>query len=303
MSDKAPAFQFYARDFLADGKVRLMSCEEVGAYLLLLLHQWTEGEIPEEISALAVICRVTPAKMRRMWAHLDACFQIDSDGKLRNPRMEAVRLAQQGFREKQRTKAEQRWAGKRDATAMPRHDSGIDSASPRHMPEACSASASATAKENTPPCSPPSRRPKAERASKIPDGFRPNEKHAQLAREMGVSLADEFAKFADHHRAKGSVFVDWDAALRTWLRRAGEMTAPRQARLPSIVTEGAHDAQQREISAKESAQAQALIAARERSGRLKEWARAGPEQRRRILNSIPLPERSQFVAEAEAGRL
>ena len=36
----------------------------------------------------------------------------------------------------------------------------------------------------------------------------------------GVDLAYEADQFRDHHTAKGSRFVDWDAAFRTWLRRS-----------------------------------------------------------------------------------
>ena len=34
--NKSPAFQFYARDFLADMKVQLMSMEQRGMYITLL---------------------------------------------------------------------------------------------------------------------------------------------------------------------------------------------------------------------------------------------------------------------------
>ena len=35
-----------------------------------------------------------------------------------------------------------------------------------------------------------------------------------------LRLRDELEKFADHHKAKGSKFADWDAAFRTWCRNA-----------------------------------------------------------------------------------
>ena len=43
---KAPAFQFYADDFLA-GTLE-MSQEEVGQFIRLLCHQWNRGSIPVE---------------------------------------------------------------------------------------------------------------------------------------------------------------------------------------------------------------------------------------------------------------
>jgi len=35
-----------------------------------------------------------------------------------------------------------------------------------------------------------------------------------------LRIDDELDKFADHHKAKGSKFADWNAAFRTWCRNA-----------------------------------------------------------------------------------
>lgn len=74
------------------------------------------------------------------------------------------------------------------------------------------------------PPQPPPERPPPERGRKraraLPGDLAPNAGCVSLARELGVSLEREFPAFLDHHRAKGSVFADWQAALRTWLRNA-----------------------------------------------------------------------------------
>lgn len=44
--EKAPAFQFYPKDFLTDGKVLCMSNEVVGMYIKLLAIDWLEDGIP-----------------------------------------------------------------------------------------------------------------------------------------------------------------------------------------------------------------------------------------------------------------
>lgn len=62
----------------------------------------------------------------------------------------------------------------------------------------------------------------AKRAAQIPDDFQPSDKHQALAAEVGVDLRREWPKFRDHHQAKGSTFKDWDAALRTWIRKAAD---------------------------------------------------------------------------------
>jgi hypothetical protein len=43
-----------------------------------------------------------------------------------------------------------------------------------------------------------------------------------------LSIEDEVEKFQDYHRAKGSKFVDWDAAFRNWCRNAEKFRAQAQ---------------------------------------------------------------------------
>lgn len=66
---------------------------------------------------------------------------------------------------------------------------------------------------------------KTTRASQLPSAFEPNDTHHRIARELGVHLAFELQQFKDHHRAKGSTFKDWNAALRTWIRNAAKFQA------------------------------------------------------------------------------
>lgn len=74
---------------------------------------------------------------------------------------------------------------------------------------------------------------KAKRACQLPADFAPGDDHRALAAELGLSLDREWSKFADHHRARGTVFKDWDAALRTWLRKSLDFgTKPGPASAP-----------------------------------------------------------------------
>ncbi len=99
MSDtlhRAPAFQFYADDFLA-GTLDL-SQAEVGAYVRLLCHQWNRGSIPVE-----------PEKQHRLAGgsvsvDVLAKFRLLPDGRLVNERLEQERQKQAAFRQKQREK-------------------------------------------------------------------------------------------------------------------------------------------------------------------------------------------------------
>ena len=93
---KAPAFQFYADDFLA-GTLE-MSQEEVGQFIRLLCHQWNRGSIPVETE-----------KQQRLtggFVSVDvlAKFRLCEDGLLRNQRLEAVRSERDRFLQQQSEK-------------------------------------------------------------------------------------------------------------------------------------------------------------------------------------------------------
>lgn len=83
---------------------------------------------------------------------------------------------------------------------------------------------------------PPQRKTAPIRGSRLPEGFAPNAHHEALATELQVDLRLEFQQFTDHHRAKGSLFKDWDAALNTWLRNAHRFSADRSKNGRSTAT-------------------------------------------------------------------
>jgi hypothetical protein len=64
-----------------------------------------------------------------------------------------------------------------------------------------------------------------DRKTAPPGEFEVTEEMWAWAQEQGVAHArveSETAKFLDHHKAKGSKFIDWDAAWRTWMRKSVE---------------------------------------------------------------------------------
>ena len=93
---KSPAFRFYADDFL--GGTCDMTQAEIGAYILLLCHQWNRGSIPVEPERQQLIARGSVTD------HVLAKFDMCSDGELRNSRLEDERSKQLAFNEKQRQK-------------------------------------------------------------------------------------------------------------------------------------------------------------------------------------------------------
>lgn len=66
-------------------------------------------------------------------------------------------------------------------------------------------------------------------ASQISNSFAPDDTGLSLAASLGVSVQEELPRFIDHHRAKGSLMKDWQAAWRTWTRNAEKFTRERKA--------------------------------------------------------------------------
>lgn len=107
--NKAPAFQFYAADFLTDTSE--MTCQEVGAYIRLLSLQWVNGGLSSDPMRLA---NIIGADFHAVWDGIKHKFSLCDDGKLRNPKLEQVRDTQIAFRNKQsesgKLGASNRWA-------------------------------------------------------------------------------------------------------------------------------------------------------------------------------------------------
>lgn len=112
---KPPAFQFYVRDYMTDETVMMMDLAQEGAYIRLLCHQWLEGSIPNDIAALARLCRVSSTKMKKIWQKVSPCFTDSGNGRLVNSKLDEQRQDIEGWRKKQsdagRSGAQKRWSG------------------------------------------------------------------------------------------------------------------------------------------------------------------------------------------------
>lgn len=89
-----------------------------------------------------------------------------------------------------------------------------------------------TPSESSPPAEQPQEKAQRktsgtpQRGCQLPADFYPDATGVDLAESTGVNLAIELPKFADHHRAKGSVMKDWQAAWRTWARNSVKFSGP-----------------------------------------------------------------------------
>jgi hypothetical protein len=74
-------------------------------------------------------------------------------------------------------------------------------------------------------------RRRADKAAPLPPDFSFTDDRRRFAEAGGVPDPGlEFAQFKDHHRAKGSLMYDWEAAWKTWCRNAVKYATQRQQR-------------------------------------------------------------------------
>jgi uncharacterized protein YdaU (DUF1376 family) len=93
---KAPAFQFYAADYLADESVQVMSVEEEGCFIRLLAYCWREGSIPADEDQLSRLCKGSNAYQ----TVIKRCFFPDpkNPSRLINQRLKIEAKKQEEFR-------------------------------------------------------------------------------------------------------------------------------------------------------------------------------------------------------------
>jgi len=205
---KAPAFQFYADDFLA-GTIT-MTNEERGAYIALLCIQWSKESLTE--NDFQRVCMGMPPHSQRI---CQSKFQIDAEGNYKNQRLETEREKQVQYRKKQTDNANKRWLGNATAYAT---------ALPADMPNSCSPSPSPTPNNKE-----ESIAPKSQRSRFVVPSV---EEVETACVEIGLP-ASEAGRFIDHYESKGwkvsgSPMKSWIASLRNWKRNRDE----RQQSLP-----------------------------------------------------------------------
>jgi uncharacterized protein YdaU (DUF1376 family) len=108
-SDKAPAYQWYPKDYESDEAVKLMTYEQEGIYRRLLDHQALHGGIPAEPRDIAMLVpKVSLKRFLAIWPRIAGKFAL-VDGRLVNRKLEKVKSATAAF------KASKEHAGKRSA--------------------------------------------------------------------------------------------------------------------------------------------------------------------------------------------
>jgi hypothetical protein len=77
---------------------------------------------------------------------------------------------------------------------------------------------------------------KNSRASSLPENFYPNDAGVTAAEAAGLNVKVEVANFSNHHASKGSKFIDWQAAWRTWMGKAIEFGRGKAPKLSGEAT-------------------------------------------------------------------
>ena len=207
---KAPAFQFYADDFLA-GTLE-MSQEEVGQFIRLLCHQWNRGSIPVETEKQQ---RLTGGCVS---VDVLAKFRLCEDGLLRNQRLEAVRSERDRFLQQQSEKGRKSAESRKLASTavqpdtQPESNSGSTVVEIGLQPEVNSPSPSPTPNNKE-----ESIAPKSQRSRFIPPTV--EEVEIQCA-QIGLPPI-EATKFVNYYESKGwvvgrSKMKLWKSALANW---------------------------------------------------------------------------------------
>ena len=207
---KAPAFQFYADDFLA-GTLE-MSQEEVGQFIRLLCHQWNRGSIPVETEKQQ---RLTGGCVS---VDVLAKFRLCEDGLLRNQRLEAVRSERDRFLQQQSEKGRKSAESRKLASTavqpdtQPESNSGSTVVEIRLQPEVNSPSPSPTPNNKE-----ESIAPESQRSRFIPPTV--EEVEIQCA-QIGLPPI-EATKFVNYYESKGwvvgrSKMKLWKSALANW---------------------------------------------------------------------------------------
>ena len=109
MPNKFPAFQFYAKEFIADRNVSVMSAKEVGAYWLLICACWIEEDLPTDLYDLAATARMPFKEFSKSWEmRIARCFKLDEKKNVFfHPRLRKEIRKQKAFSQQQSDKGKE----------------------------------------------------------------------------------------------------------------------------------------------------------------------------------------------------
>jgi uncharacterized protein YdaU (DUF1376 family) len=223
MAEKLSWFPLDAHEFLTSRAIMAMKPQDAGTYVRLLCHQWVGGPLPRDFAAMGALVGLSTQAMRATWERIGNCFADTGFGWVSED-LESIRNEQTAkFAKRAKAGAigaKSRWQSHADANG--------NRIATAEQPQ-CDTNAIREDKITTPPYRSPQTagaKPKgsgkAKSATTLPADWEPIASHREKALVSRLDLDDEVEGFRNHHLAKGSRFVDWNAAFHTWLRKAVE---------------------------------------------------------------------------------
>jgi uncharacterized protein YdaU (DUF1376 family) len=146
MKNPPPAFQFYARDFLAE--MLPFSNVEVGAVIRLRAYAWLTGSLPgDDVIALARVMCCDVAEAEVIWSRIHTFFTRCKNGLWRCRVLDAERRKQREHRKQQSLKGKAGAAARWQAPSSG-HSNGHASAMAQASPNDGSSSSSSSSSSN-----------------------------------------------------------------------------------------------------------------------------------------------------------
>lgn len=229
-----PWMPLYVSDYLGD--TGHLSTLEHGAYMLLIMHYWQTGALPDDDRKLARIARMQPDEWQDVRGTIAGMF---GDG-WTHKRIDAeLAHAEQVIRK--RSAAAKAMHAKRAACAEKEH-STCDANAPaheEHVHDKCSDNHNHN-HNNKPIHSLPSEahsQSNKARGRALPDDWRPTDKHRAEAEALGrddawlAKQADAMRTWALSNRNRAVARkADWDLTFLGWIRREHERNPAAQPR-------------------------------------------------------------------------
>lgn len=221
---KAPAFQFYPADWQRDLSEHPLEIE--GAWIRICCALWwsdTPGTATKPLTNWARVLRVGEKKCKTIIEYL--LNQKIADVVIQNS---TITITSRRIVKDEYIRNVRRCAGSKGGNPnITRSTKDGDLLNQNLVNLNPTPSSSSSSSDLKPPLSPlKNKQPKKPRERKpevtIPDDFKLTETMAAFAKEHGMNgnITLEFQTFTEWHRSHGTVYVNWDAAWRTWVLKA-----------------------------------------------------------------------------------
>lgn len=218
-----PHFPFYPADFIA--KTGRLTDAQVGAYMRLLCEQWIAGDIPlvgadGDASAL----RMLAESIDDSWPAISKYFE-PSNGGMKNPRMEEVRLKAIDIYTKRVKAAESRWSDDNPNADASENASASATQNPKPITHNTEQKTQKERKRFTPPLY-------VDVVKRMTDTSLKN----HLSQSDAEREADAFVNFyaSNGWKVGKNKMVSWHGAVSTWLSRLNKQAEEDVGYIPMI---------------------------------------------------------------------